>query len=51
VSVQAVYKQTWTAEVTYEDYLGAPNASYLGQAGLNGDADRGWVGLNLTHTF
>ncbi|GLR65704.1 hypothetical protein GCM10010909_03820 [Acidocella aquatica] len=44
VSIQAIYKQTWTAEVTYYDYLGKANA-------LNPTADRGYVGFNLTHTF
>lgn len=43
--VTAVYKQTWTAGLVYQDYLGAPNTSY------NGLADRGYVGFNIEHTF
>jgi hypothetical protein len=45
LGVTATYKETWVAAVTYKDYLGAPNASF------NGLADRGYVSLNLQHSF
>ena len=45
LGVTATYKQTWIAGITYKDYLGAPNTTY------NAAADRGYVSLNLQHTF
>jgi hypothetical protein len=43
--VQATYQTTWIGTLTYQDYLGAANASY------NPDADRGYVSFNIQHTF
>lgn len=43
--VTATYKVNWIASLSYQDYLGAPNATY------NATADRGYVSLNLQHTF
>jgi len=43
--VTGTYKFTWIASLAYQDYLGKPDPTY------NGDADRGYVSLNLQHTF
>jgi hypothetical protein len=43
--VTATYKTNWTASLTYQDYLGKPNTV------TNTLADRGFVALNLQHTF
>jgi hypothetical protein len=43
--VQGTYRQTWIASLTYNDYLGRPDPTY------NALADRGYVSLNLQHTF
>jgi hypothetical protein len=45
VGVTATYATTWIAGLTYKDYLGRPVPIY------NGLADRGYVSLNLQHTF
>jgi hypothetical protein len=41
----AVYRTTWTAALTYKDFLGAPNPS------INSLADRGYLSFNMQHTF
>jgi hypothetical protein len=43
--VTAAYQVNWIASLSYQDYLGKPNIVY------NGLADRGFVSLNLQHTF
>ena len=43
--VTATYKVNWIASLSYQDYLGKPDAVH------NGLADRGFVSLNLQHTF
>jgi hypothetical protein len=43
--VKATYQTTWIATLTYKDYLGKPNTSY------NGLADRGYLSLQLQHSF
>ena len=48
VGVTAIYKQTWTAGIVYQDYIGAPNPTLQGDASI---ADRGYVGFNIEHTF
>lgn len=48
VGVTGIYKQTWTAGVVYQDYIGAPNTNFQGDAAI---ADRGYVGFNIEHTF
>jgi len=45
VGVTATYLTTWTAGLTYNDYIGAPNAAF------NDLADRGYVSFNIEHTF
>jgi hypothetical protein len=45
VGVTATYLTTWTAGLTYNDYLGAPNPAF------NDLADRGYVSFNIEHTF
>ncbi len=45
VGVSGTYKGVWIATLTYQDYLGAPQTTY------NGLADRGFVSLNLQHSF
>jgi hypothetical protein len=45
VGVTATYKVNWIASLTYQDYLGKPNTV------TNTLADRGFVALNLQHTF
>jgi hypothetical protein len=46
--ITAIYRQTWTAGVVYQDYIGAPNPNLQGDASI---ADRGYVGFNIEHTF
>jgi len=48
VGVTAIYKVTWTAGLTYQDYIGAPNTSLQGDGALS---DRGFVSFNIEHTF
>jgi hypothetical protein len=48
VGITAIYKQTWTAGIVYQDYIGAPNPTLQGDASI---ADRGYVGFNVEHTF
>jgi len=48
IGVTAIYKQTWTLGVVYQDYIGAPNTTLQGDASI---ADRGYVGFNVEHTF
>jgi hypothetical protein len=48
VGVTAVYKATWTAGLTYNDYIGAPNPNLQGSPGI---ADRGYLSFNVEHTF
>jgi hypothetical protein len=48
VGVTAIYKQTWTAGLVYQDYIGAPNENLQGDASI---ADRDYVGFNVEHTF
>jgi hypothetical protein len=43
--VTGTYKVNWIASVNYQDYLGKPDPTN------NGLADRGYVSLNLQHTF
>jgi hypothetical protein len=43
--VTATYKVNWIASLSYQDYLGKPDVVH------NGLADRGFVSLNLQHTF
>jgi len=43
--VTAIYRTTWTAGLTYKDYLGAPNPT------INALADRGYLSFNVEHTF
>jgi hypothetical protein len=45
IGVTAVYNTVWTAGLTYQDYLGAPNIA------LNPDADRGYLSFNIERTF
>lgn len=45
VGVTGTYEINWIASLSYQDYLGRPNAVY------NPLADRGYVALNLQHTF
>lgn len=42
--VTATYNVNWIASLSYQDYLGKPSSA-------NGLADRGFVSLNLQHTF
>jgi hypothetical protein len=46
--VTAVYRVTWTAGLTYNDYFGTPNPNLQGDASLE---DRGYVSFNIEHTF
>jgi hypothetical protein len=46
--VTATYRVTWTASITYNDEIGAPNPLLQGEPGL---ADRSYVLLNLQHSF
>ena len=43
--VTATYNVNWIASLSYQDYLGKPDPIH------NGLADRGFVSLNLQHTF
>jgi hypothetical protein len=43
VGISATYRQTWTAGLFYQDYLGKPS--------MNSNADRGYVSFNVQHTF
>jgi hypothetical protein len=43
--VSATYRTTWIATVTYKDFFGKADPN------LNPLADRGYVDLNLQHTF
>jgi hypothetical protein len=45
VGIAGTYQTTWIGTLSYQDYLGAANPSF------NGDADRGYVSFNLQHTF
>ncbi len=45
VGVAATYRTTWIAALTYKDYFGKADVT------LNPLADRGYVSLNLQHTF
>ena len=47
--VTATYKQNWIASLNYVDYLGKPGLS--GEPNSNTNADRGYITLNLQHTF
>ena len=43
--ITATYNVNWIASLSYQDYLGKPDTVH------NGLADRGFVSLNLQHTF
>jgi len=45
VGISATYRTTWIAAITYKDYLGKADTS------LNPLADRGYLNLNIQHTF
>jgi hypothetical protein len=45
VGITGTYKTNWIAGLTYQDYLGKPDTIY------NASADRGFLSLNLQHTF
>jgi hypothetical protein len=45
VGITGTYRSTWIASLTYQDYLGKPDPVY------NATADRGYLSLNLQHTF
>jgi len=45
LGITAVYRTTWTAGLTYHDYLGKADTT------LNPLADRGYVSFNVEHTF
>jgi hypothetical protein len=45
VGVDATYRVTWTAALTYQDYFGKPDPV------LNPLADRGYVTFSIQHTF
>jgi hypothetical protein len=45
LGITAVYRTTWTAGLTYHDYLGKADPT------LNPLADRGYVSFNVEHTF
>lgn len=45
VGVTGTYKVNWICSLAYQDFLGKPDAVY------NTLADRGYVALNLAHTF
>ncbi len=49
VGVTGIYKQTWTAGVVYQDYIGG--TSTLIPGATSGIADRGYVSFNIEHTF
>lgn len=43
--VSATYRTTWIAAITYKDYFGKADTT------LNPLADRGYINLNIQHTF
>lgn len=43
--ISGTYRTTWIGSLTYVNYLGKPDPT------LNPIADRGYVGLNIQHTF
>jgi hypothetical protein len=45
IGVSATYRTTWFATLTYKDFLGKADQT------LNPTADRGYIDLNLQHTF
>jgi hypothetical protein len=45
IGVSATYRTTWIAQLTYKDFLGKADTT------LNGNADRGYLNLNIQHTF
>lgn len=45
LGVSATYRTTWIAAITYKDFLGKADTS------LNPLADRGYLNLNIQHTF
>ncbi len=45
VGVTGTYRTNWIASLSYQDYFGKPDVIY------NALADRGYVALNLQHTF
>jgi hypothetical protein len=47
--ITATYRQTWIASLNYVDYLGRPGLSL--EPNVSENADRGYITLNLQHTF
>jgi hypothetical protein len=45
IGVSGTYKFVWIATLTYQDFLGKPDPTF------NALADRGYVSLNLQHSF
>jgi len=45
LGITATYRDTWIAAITYKDYLGKADPT------LNPLADRGYLNLNIQHTF
>jgi len=45
IGITGTYKAVWIASLTYQDYLGKPDPAY------NATADRGYISLNLQHSF
>jgi hypothetical protein len=45
MGVTAIYRVTWIAGLTYNDYFGRPDPV------INPNADRGYVSFNIEHTF
>jgi hypothetical protein len=43
--IQATYRTTWIAAITYKDFFGKADPT------LNALADRGYINLNIQHTF
>ena len=50
VGVTGTYQGTWIASLNYQDYLGKASAA-SDNTTYNGLADRGFLSLNLQHTF
>jgi hypothetical protein len=50
LGVTATYKSTWIGSLSYQDYLGKASAA-SDNTTYNTIADRGFVSLNLQHTF
>jgi hypothetical protein len=50
IGVTGTYRGTWIASLTYQDYFGKPSAA-ADNTTYNTLADRGYVSLNLQHTF